>query len=61
MCKTWKEYSDDLDNVDTEKQVTINMYVMKGLERYSFQRKYLSLTEIEARVKKVQSGKAGGK
>ena len=50
---TWKEYFEDLYNVETEEEVTINRWSFDGARRGNyFGEEPVSRNEVEVRVKK---------
>ena len=60
--RIWKEYYEDLDNIDTQEQVAAHMWGFDGVRRGNyFGRDPIRRTEVEVRVEKLNNGKAAGK
>ena len=60
--RIWKEYYEDLYNIDTQKQVVVHMCGFDGVRRGNyFGREPIRRKEGEARVGKLKNGKAAGK
>ena len=59
---TWKEYFEDLYNLDTQEQVPVHMCVIYGFRRGNyFGGEPIRRTEVEVRLGKLKNGNAGGK
>ena len=62
MRKIWKEYFEDLYNIDNKDQVAFHMYGFDGIRRGNyFGGEPIGRGEVELRVGKLKNGKAGGK
>ena len=55
--KMWKEYFEDLYNIDTQEQDAVYMCSFDGSQRGN----YFGKAEVEVRVGKLKNGKAAGK
>ena len=61
MQKIWKEYFEDLYNIDTQEQVAVHMCGFDEIWRGNyFLGKPVGKAEIEVRVGKLKNGKAAG-
>ena len=59
--RTWKEYFEDLYNMDIGEQVAIHMCVFDQVQRGKyFGGEQIMRTEVEARVRKLEMIKGGG-
>ena len=57
--KIWKEYFEDLYNIDTLKEVAVHMCGFDGIRRGNyFGREKIERAEVEVRVGKLKNGKA---
>ena len=62
MRKIWKEYFEDLYNIDTQEQVADQMCGFDGVQRSNcFGGEPFGRAEVEMRVGKLKNGKAAGK
>ena len=62
LRKIWKEYSEDLYNIDTQEHVAVHMCSFDRIRRgNSFGEEPISRAEIEVRVGKLMNGNASGK
>ena len=62
MRNIWKEYFEDLYNIDTQEQVAVPMCGFDGIRRgYYFGGEPIGRVEIEVRVGKLKNGKVAGK
>ena len=62
MRKMWKEYFEDLYNIDTQEQVAIHMCGFDWIWRGNyFGGEPIERTEVEVSVCKLKNGKASGK
>ena len=62
MRKIWKEYFEDLYNIDTREQVAVLMCGFDGIWRGNyFGGEPIGRAEVEVRVGKLMNGKAAGK
>ena len=60
--KIWKEYFEDLYNIDTQEQVAVHMCGFDGIRRGNyFGGEPIGKAEVEVRVGKLKYGKAAGK
>ena len=60
--KIWKEYFEDLYNIDTQEEVAVHMCGFDGIRRGSyFGGEPIGRAEVEVRVGKFKNGKAAGK
>ena len=60
--RIWKEYFEDLYNIDTQQQVTVHMCGFEGIQRGNYFRgEAIGRAEVEVRVGKLKIGKAAGK
>ena len=60
--KIWKEYFEDLYNIDTHKEVTVHTCGFDGIQRGNyFRREPLRRSEVEVRVGKLKNRKDAGK
>ena len=60
--RMWKEYFEDLYNIDTQVQIAILMCGFDGAQRVTyFGEEPIRRTEVEVRVRKIENGKAIGK
>ena len=60
--KIWKEYVEDLYNIDTQEEVAVNMCGFDGIRRGNyFGGEPVGRAEVEVRVDKLKNGKAAGK
>ena len=58
----WKEYFEDLYNIDTQEQVAVHMCGFDGIRRSNyFGEEPIGRAEVEMRVGKLKNGKATGK
>ena len=61
MRKIWKEYSEDLHNIDTQEQVAVHKYGFDGIRRGNyFGGKPIGKAEVEVRVDELKNGKVAG-
>ena len=62
-CRVWKEYFEDLYNMDTQEQVAIPMCGFNGIQggNYFGGGGPIRRVEVEVRVCKLKNGKATGK
>ena len=59
MQRNWKEYFEDLYNIDTQEQVAVQMCGLDGIQRGKYFRlEPIGRAEVEARVGKLKNGKA---
>ena len=59
---TWKEYFEDLYNIDTQELVAVHMCSFDGVRRGNYVGgELIRGTEVEVRVEKIKKGKAAGK
>ena len=59
--KIWKEYFEDLYNIDTQEQVAVHMCGFDGIQRCNyFGEKPIGRAEVEVRVGKLKNGKDAG-
>ena len=62
MRRIWKEYFEDLYNIDTQEKVAVHMYDFDRIWRGNyFGEEPIGRAEVEARVGKLKNGKATGK
>ena len=62
MKKIWKEYFEELYNIDTEEQVAVYMCGFDGIQRGNyFLGKPIERAEVGVRVGKLKNGKAASK
>ena len=62
MRKIWRKYFEDLYNIDTQEEVTVNMCGFHRIRRGNyFGREPIGRAEVEVRVGKLKNGKAAGK
>ena len=62
MRKIWKDYFEDLYNIDTQEQVAVHMCGFDGIRRSNyFGREPIGRAEVEVRVDKLKNGKAASK
>ena len=60
--KIWKEYLEDLYNIDTQKEVAVHMCGFDVIQRGNyFGGEPIGRVEVEVRVGKLKKGKAAGK
>ena len=60
--RIWKEYFEDLNNVDTQEKIAVHMYGFDGIWRGNYLGgEPIGRAEIEVRVDKLKNGKATGK
>ena len=60
--KIWKEYFEDLYNIDTQEEVAVNMCGFDGIWRGNYFRgEPIGRAEVEVRVGKLKDGMAAGK
>ena len=60
--KIWKEYFEDLYNIDTQKEVAVHMCGFDEIRRSNyFGGESIRRPEIEVRSSKLKNGKAAGK
>ena len=60
--KIWKEYVEDLYNIDTQEEVAVHMCGFDGIRRGNyFGGKLIERAEVEVRVGKLKNEKAAGK
>ena len=58
----WKEYFEDLYNIDTQEQVAVHMCGFDGIQRGNyFGGEPVGRAEVEVRVGELKDGKAAGK
>ena len=58
MLKIWKEYFEDLYNIDTQEQVAVNMCGFDGIWGGNYFRgEPIGRAEVEMRVSKLKNGK----
>ena len=61
MRRIWKEYFEDLYNIDTEEQVAVHSCGFDGIRRDNyFGREPIGRSEVEVRVGKLKNGKGAG-
>ena len=59
--RMWKEYYEDLYNIDTQEEVALHMCGFYGVKKGNFfRRELIRRTEVKARVRKLKNGKAAG-
>ena len=59
--KIWKEYFEDLYNIDTQGQVVVHMCGFDGIRRVNyFGGEPIERAEVEVRVDELKNGKAAG-
>ena len=59
MRRTWKEYFEDLYNIDTNRQIIVHMCGFDGVQRGNyFGGELIKKTEVEVKVGKFKNGKA---
>ena len=62
MRKIWKEYFEDLYNIDTQEEVAVHMCGFHGIRRCNyFGGESIGRAAVEVRVGKLKNGKAAGK
>ena len=62
MRSIWKEYFEDLYDIDTQEQAPVHMYCFNGILRSNYFRgEQTGKVEIEVRVGKLKNGKAAAK
>ena len=62
MRRIWKEYYENMYNIDTQEQVTVPMCGFGGASRGNyFGGQPIRKTEVEVRVGKIKNGKAAGR
>ena len=62
MRKLWKEYLEDLYNIDTKEEAAVHMCGFDVVRRGDyFGREPIGRTEVEVRVGKFKNGKTAGK
>ena len=62
MQKIWKNYFEDLYNVDIQEQVAVHMCSFDGIQRGKyFGGEPIGRVEVEMRVGKLKNGKVAGK
>ena len=60
--KIWKEYFEDLYNIDTEEEVAVHMCSFHEIRRGNyFGEEPIGRAEVEVRLGKLKNGKAAGK
>ena len=59
--KIWKEYFEDVCNVNTQKEVAVHMCGFDKFKRGNYIREPIGRAEVEVRVGKLKNGKAVGK
>ena len=60
--RIWKQYSEDLYNIDTQKQVAVRMCDSNGIQRDKyFGGQPTGRVEVEVRVGKLKNRRAAGK
>ena len=60
--KIWKEYFEDLVNIDTRQKIAVHMCGFAGIRRgIYFGRESIGRAEVEERVVILKNGKAAGK
>ena len=60
--RIWKDYFDDLYNIDTQEQVAIHICGFDGIQESNyFGVELIGRTELEVRVGKLKNGKAASK
>ena len=60
--KIWKEYFEDLYNIDAQKQVAVHMFGFDGIRRGKYFRgELIGRAQVEVRVGKLKNGKPSGK
>ena len=58
----WKEYFEDLYNIDAQKQVSVHVRGFDGIRRENYlERESIMRTEVEVRMGKLKNGKAAGR
>ena len=62
VWRIWKEYFEDLYNIDTQEQFAVHMCGFDGVWRGNyFGRELIMRTKVEAWVGKLKNGEAAGK
>ena len=62
LRRIWKEYYEDLYNIDTEERVAVHMRRLYGVRRGNyFGGEPVRRTEVEVRVGKLKNGNDAGK
>ena len=62
MRKIWKEYFEDLSNIDTQEQVAVRMCGFDGIQRGNyFGGESIVRAEADVRVDKLKNGNAASK
>ena len=57
--RIWKDYFEDLHNIDIQEQVAVHMCGFHHIQRVNyFRREPIRRTEVEVRVGKLKNGKA---
>ena len=60
--KIWKEYFEDLYDIDTQEQVAVHMCCFDGIRRGNYYGgEPIGRAEVEVRVVKLKNGKTAGK
>ena len=60
--KIWKEYYEDLYNIDSQEQVAVPLRGLNGERRSNYFRgEPIRRPEVEVRVRKLKNGRATGK
>ena len=60
--RIWKEYFEDLYNIDTQEQVAVHMWGFDGVRRgIYFREEPIRTTEVEVRMWKLKNEKAASK
>ena len=61
MLSIWKEYFEDLYNIDSQGQVAVHMCGFDGIQRDNyFEGDPIGRSEVEVRVGKLKNGKVAG-
>ena len=62
MRRIWKEYFEDLNNIDTQEEVAVHMCGFDGVQKGNyFGEEPIGRAEVEVRVGKFKDRKAVGK